>query len=318
MIDANYNTSVASGIALIIDNHELSELEIKSSTYGITVNGQEAENDIFKLNKGRNFLLALNKSIFNHAQEQNIFFVQKEGFKIHNPLDENIAYPCFLRFPDLLAVGSDLVNLRDDPKLLALQDKVNDFYKTIESEVVSELTFHEQLGAYAEIIPDNCVLPMDFYMNYMERKTIADAGNLIEAPEKLIFDDPSFTIIHPSNDGDVQVIYDFGMQNIGYYDFDLTAEAGLIIDMFEIEHIFSDGRLQDTLIYQNGMRYICKTGRNKFTSLKRRSGRYLIIIFRDQHSDIKIRNFKLFESTYPVEYKGSFRCSDDFMNRLWE
>ena len=106
-------------------------------------------------------------------------------------------------------------------------------------------------------------------------------------------DDTAYTIIHPSKDGDIQVIYDLGMQNIGYYDFDLNAEAGLVIDMFEIEHIFSDGRLQDTGQYQNGMRYICKAGQNKFTSLKRRSGRYLIIIFRNQKEDIKIRNFKL-------------------------
>lgn len=325
LIDSNSNTSAASGIALIIDNDKLTELEINSIFYEITVNGKKADNSIFKLNKGSNLLLAFNKNMFNHAPVQNIFFTRNDGFKIQNPLDKNIAYPCFLRFPELLKTGSDAVSLRDDPELLALQDKINNFYKTNMEKVVSEASFHEHLGKYAEIIPKNCVLPMNFYKNYMERKTIADAEKLIEAPEKLIeapekliFDDPACTVIHPSNNGDVQVIYDLGMQNIGYYDFDLVAESGLIIDMFEIEHIFSDGRLQNTDLYQNGMRYICKAGRNKFTSLKRRSGRYLIIIFRNQHSDVKIRNFKLFESTYPVEYKGSFRCSDDFMNRLWE
>jgi len=318
IIDANSNTSVAGGIALILDNVELTEIEIKSFFFEITVNGSKSDNGIFKLNKGNNILLAFNKFMFNHAPEQGIFFAQKEGFKIHNPLNKNIDYPCFLRFPELLKIGCDKVNFRDDPELLALQDKINNFYKTSMTKVVSEETFHEYLGEYAEIIPESCVLPMNFYNSYMERKTIADASKLIKAPEKLIFDDPNCTIIHPADNGDVQVIYDLGMQNIGYYDFDLVAEAGLTIDMFEIEHIFSDGRLQNTNSYQNGMRYICKAGRNKFTSLKRRSGRYLVIIFRNQHSDIKIRNFKLFESTYPVEYKGSFQCSDDFMNRLWE
>ncbi len=318
LIDSNNNTSIASGIALIIENTELDELEIESISYEITVNGNKSKDNIFKLNKGNNFLLALNKNMFSHSPEQSIFFSQKDGFTVQNPLDKSIAYPCFLRFPELLAVGSDKVRLNDDPKLTALKDNIDSFYEKLEKEVVSEKTFHEQLSVYAEIIPESCMLPMDFYTPYTKRKHVAEAYNFIESPEKLIFDDPACTIIHPSKDGDIQVIYDLGMQNIGYYDFDLFAEEGLVIDIFGIEHIFSDGRLQGTGLYKNGMRYTCKEGRNKFTSLKRRSGRYLIIVFRNQQRDIKIRNFKLIESTYPVEYKGSFRCSDDFMNRLWE
>lgn len=318
LIDANSNTSTAGGIALIIENRDIDELEIKSAFYGITVNGNKGNNNIFKLEKGGNLLLALNKNMFSHIPERSIFFCRKDGFTIHNPLDRSIAYPCFLRFPELLAVGSDRVRLHDDPELTAFKDEIDRFYEKLEKEVVSEETFHERLAAYSETIPDECVLPTDFYTPYVERKSTGDAGNLIESPEKLIFDDPACTVIHPSKDGDVQIIYDLGTQNIGYYDFDLTAEAGLVIDIFEIEHIFSDGRLQGTNAYKNGMRYICRDGRNKFTSLKRRSGRYLIIIFHNQHNDIKIRNFKLIESTYPVEYKGEFRCSDDFMNRLWE
>ena len=318
LINSNSNTSIAGGIALIIENQELDDLEIKSASYGITVNGNKGNNNVFKLEKGSNFLLALNNCMFSHDPEQSIFFSQKSGFTIHNPLDKSIAYPCFLRFSDLLRVGSDTVRLHDNPELTAFKKNIDNFYKKIEKEVVSEETFHEQLAAYAEIIPEECVLPMDFYTPYVERKNITDAGNLIESPEKLIFDDPECTVIHPSKDGDIQVIYDLGMQNIAYYDFDLTAESGVVIDIFEIEHIFSNGKLQETDLYKNGMRYICRDGRNKFTSLKRRSGRYLIMIFRNQRSEVKIRNFKLIESTYPVEYKGGFRCSDDFMNRLWE
>lgn len=144
-----------------------------------------------------------------------------------------------------MGVGSDTVRLHDDPKLTAFKKKIDDFYEKIQKEVVSEETFREKLTAYAEIIPEDCILPMDFYMPYMERKNITDAGNLIESPEKLIFNDPECTVIHPSKDGDIQVIYDLGMQNIGYYDFDLTAESGVVIDIFEIEHIFSDGRFQE-------------------------------------------------------------------------
>ena len=318
VMDMNANTSSAGGIALIVEAETDGELEIRGPHAEITVNGRKAENNKFKVFRGRNFLLALNKAMFSHIQQMTVFFAEKDGIKIYSPLDRNIAYPCFLRFPELLGIKSDTVVRRDNQELLALQDRIDAFYADILNRVKSETDFGKYLKKYAEKIPEDCVLPTDFYPVFLELKTGMDAACFIESPEKLIFDDPSCTVIHPVPEGDIQVIYDLGTQNIGYYDFELFAGEGTVLDIFEVEHIFSDGRLQDTGLYQNGMRYICKAGHNKFTSLKRRSGRYLIIVFRKLRGELKFRNFKLIESTYPAEYKGSFLCSDEFMNRLWK
>ena len=57
---------------------------------------------------------------------------------------------------------------------------------------------------------------------------------------------------------------------------------------------------------------------NRFTSLKRRSGRYLFVTLRNQKAPVSIRNLRLIESTYPVNRIGSFACSDARLEKIWE
>ena len=317
IFNSSSNTSTASGIALIVDNVSRDDLEISSETYSFTVNGVKAENGKAQLARGKNFILAFNRQCFSHIPEQKLIFSHSDGYNIINPIDENIAYPCFLRFPELLHEGTDL-DVINKLEVKALAEKITAFYDDFESRVDSLEVFTELLGKYAEVIADEDILPGDFYAKYISQKVCGCKNAMIKNPEKLIFSDSSCTVISPSEDGDVQLIYDLGMQNIGYYDFELVADAGVVLDIFAVEHIYENGEIQDTGVYQNGMRYVCKAGRNKFTSLKRRSGRYIIIVICNQKTEIKFMNFKLIESTYPVEYKGAFRCSDEFMNRLWQ
>ena len=57
---------------------------------------------------------------------------------------------------------------------------------------------------------------------------------------------------------------------------------------------------------------------NRFTSLKRRSGRYLFVTLRTRSGPVSIRNLRLIESTYPVEPVGSFACSDARLEKIWD
>jgi hypothetical protein len=126
------------------------------------------------------------------------------------------------------------------------------------------------------------------------------------------------TILNPSESADIELVYDLGEQNVGYYDVELTADKGVEIDIFSIEYINSENSIQHTQDNRNGMRYITKAGLNTFTSLKRRSGRYIFITFRNQKSPIKIHKFQLIESTYPVNQIGNFCCSDERLNKIWQ
>ena len=93
---------------------------------------------------------------------------------------------------------------------------------------------------------------------------------------------------------------------------------GVCVDIFGVEYIAPDGRIQHTDGNRNGMRYITRQGVNQFTSLKRRAQRYLFLTLRNQHAPVQIRNVHLVESTYPVNAIGSFACSDPRLDKIWE
>ena len=154
---------------------------------------------------------------------------------------------------------------------------------------------------------------------FQNREVLSDASALVEAPQALMFNTPAYTTIHPSVQGDVELMYDLGEQDVGYYCLDLLAPDGVILDVFGIEYIAPDGRLQHTGPgYRNGMRYITRAGRNRFVSLKRRSGRFLFLTLRNQKAPVQIRHFSLIESTYPASAVGEFTCSDARLTEIWK
>ena len=69
-------------------------------------------------------------------------------------------------------------------------------------------------------------------------------------------DTPAATAFDPRREGDVELLYDLGQQDCGYYTFDLIAPAGTIVDIFAVEYIAPDGRIQFSLHNRNGLRYI--------------------------------------------------------------
>src|SRR5690606_10582433 len=116
----------------------------------------------------------------------------------------------------------------------------------------------------------------------------------------------------------IELIYDLGAQQVGYYQFELRAEAGLIVDLAQVEYIDPAGRVQHTGAYRNSMRYLCRPGWNRFTSFDRRAGRYLFITLRNQTETAAIRNIRVIGATYPVEQQGSFACSDEMLTHTWQ
>ncbi len=90
------------------------------------------------------------------------------------------------------------------------------------------------------------------------------------------------------------------------------------VDLFGVEYISPDGTVQHTRGNHNGMRFVTRAGLNRYTSFTRRGGRYIFVTLRNMTSPVKIRLLRLIESTYPVNYAGSFTCSDANLDRIWE
>jgi hypothetical protein len=156
----------------------------------------------------------------------------------------------------------------------------------------------------------------DAFWQFQHRQVVGRGALCAANPEAILNNSGKTTVVTPSSKGDVELVYDLGEQNCGYYHFELSAEAGVIVDIYGVEYIDKDGKIQHTTENRNGMRYITKKGFNRFVSLKRRSGRYIFITIRNQKSPVHFHKFELIESTYPANEIGSFACGDENLNRI--
>ncbi len=156
-------------------------------------------------------------------------------------------------------------------------------------------------------VPIEQVFMQDFSAEFAAREPVGSAARQFDGKT-----------VKPSAKGDVELCFDLGGQVCGYFDFSIRADADVVVDFNAIEHIRRDGVLQHVHAYnRNGLRYVTKKGVNRFTSLKRRSGRYLFVTLRNQKTPVEIKSLRVIESTAPVDAVGSFACSDPMLNRVW-
>jgi alpha-L-rhamnosidase len=322
LIEANNNVSMACGMATILDAPWECTVSLQAEAFRVTIDGQRNPKNEFRLAPGRHLVLALVRDPFGHEKEKTLSFVGSPGGKLVNPLKPDHENPwCLLRFTEFAVATNDMLWInfkRDDPRLAAVLDGYPKLQEQLLKSVKDLDGFKQHLGARAEVMPSEAMFVTDFHRPFLQRQVIGDASEFVSNPAALMHDTPEATTIRPSPRGNIELLYDLGEQNCGYYDFELVAEADVMVDIFGLEYITPDGTLQHTGGNRNGLRYITKQGVNRFTSLKRRSGRYLFITLRNQKAPVQIRHFQLIESTYPVNAIGSFSCSDARLDRIWD
>jgi len=318
LIEANHNTSNASGFATILKLNEKAKIKFHLEGIQIGINGNSNEENEFDLEPGQYFILAFVKVVTNHRKEKTIRFIDPpDSLELSNPIDPNFENPwCWIDFPEYIFATDDLewLNLPHQEDVKNYLEKI----KTYLSKVKNVDSLKKLLGERLSNLPSSKMFVKDNTWQFESREVIETANQLVKNPKGLIYDNAEFTIVYPSDNGDIELIYDLSEQNVAYYEFELIADEGVEIDIIGIEYITHKGKIQFTQDNRNGMRYITKVGFNKFISLKRRSGRYIFITFRNQSSPIKIRKFHLIESTYPVNQIGDFSCNDERLNKIWE
>jgi hypothetical protein len=321
IIEANNTVSCACGMATSINLEAPAAVELQSEGFRYTIDGQEGRDGKFELTAGKHLVLAFVRDVTTHEKEKSLRFLNPKGFTLVNPVDPKHANPwCFLRFPEAAFATNDMVwiGFRDERKDISAQIKsyeqsVNDYLKNVKDLA----GFDSQLKARAELMPSKVMFVEDWAWQTWNRQVKGDASSLVTKPAALMYDTADMTVVQPNPNGDTELLYDLGEQNCGYYHFNLMADAGVIMDIFGVEYIAPDGRVQFSWGNRNGLRYITKAGVNEFTSLKRRSGRYLFVTLRNVKSPVSIRQLNLIESTYPVNAVGSFSCSDARLDNIW-
>jgi hypothetical protein len=135
-----------------------------------------------------------------------------------------------------------------------------------------------------------------------------------------------------TDENGIYAVIDFGREVTGFPRLQIKAAAGgEIIDLGygEVLQGFNGVALpptsnkigavnpdRDQVHYAD--RYICKPGEQEFQTFDKRAFRYLEIQIRGVRQPLQIGPIALVFSTYPVESRGSFKCSDQRLNQIWE
>jgi alpha-L-rhamnosidase len=121
------------------------------------------------------------------------------------------------------------------------------------------------------------------------------------------------------SDAGVYVVVDFGKEVSGYVRLALKGVAGGVVDLGYSE-VFQDGRID--ILREGPMyfadRYIMKDGPQKWELFFWKGFRYLQLDFRNCSAPVDVEKVSLLYTSYPVEYRGAFECSDPLLNRVWD
>jgi alpha-L-rhamnosidase len=173
------------------------------------------------------------------------------------------------------------------------------------------------LGRRVDIAEDALFLG-DYTADFAARVPSGDAGEAVANPDTVCEGGAGVARIDPAPGCDVEICYDLGEQRCGYFDFELAATPGTVVDLHLVEYITPECVVQHTTEFnRNGMRFVCAEGVNRHLSLKRRSGRYLFVALRELASPVELRRIEIVESTADVRPVARFRSSDAVLDRVW-
>ena len=104
------------------------------------------------------------------------------------------------------------------------------------------------------------------------------------------------------------LILDYGEGVYGYLEIDIADSAGGTVEI-------SYGESLNLTVVD---RLIMRKGPQRYRTVTRRGGRYVMLSFRDCAGPVQVRRAVFHRQSYPVEFRGQFQCSDDLLNRIWQ
>lgn len=311
VIATNIHTSRGLALATIVHSEKPAMLPVRSPGWIGYLNGR-AVGETLELQAGANALLYFVRKFFDNTFEALFDEPSGTGFRLESAIGATSPW-ALVTLPEFDWLESDLCWLQPArPDRTEIETR----YRVV----------HESNG----VIATSSVAAL--------REWTSTRGGKVPTPPEFAWEDPhpaferrepvrdvevastdAFPItLSPQADGDIEIHIDLGDQYAGYYGIDLEAAEGTILDFFAVENVTNDGRIQHTTGARNGFRYVCYKGRQSHRSFLRRSGRHLFLTLRELGSPVTLHGISVIESRYPARVDGSFRCSDERLNRVWE
>lgn len=169
-------------------------------------------------------------------------------------------------------------------------------------------------------------LPVDRRI-YEETLVDLPAG-LVADPEALLADDQRFTTIVTRGDCEVAMLLAFEQRHTGYPFIEIEACGGEVIELAVAETIPGEygppppglRRIvrESFLDCAHVFRYTARPGWQRFQKFEWTAVKYAQLVVRNASRGIRIRHVGSTYTHYPVQFRGEFRCSDRFLDQLWE
>ena len=337
-VEANHFASANAGMATLLELLAPAEIQLALEGMAAAIDGVISPDGRYALTAGRHLLAAFAWPLFGHRKERNLRIVDPPaGLRLVNPAgtaDPVTDNPwAGLLLPGYAVLEDDMdwfwfsgSQSRRDAAAASYQAAIDKLLRAAGTGWDSLVLAGQGEQLTLLSLPAEEMFVTDTRWQFTNRQVIGSAAGLVERPGALMHDHAELTTVHPSAEGDVELAYDLGEETVGYFDFELLAPAGVQVDLYAVEYIRprsplifrGDGVIQHTDDNHNGLRYITRAGLNRFTSLKRRAGRYLFITLRGAAAPLQFRLARVIESTYPVESGAFFECSDARLGRIWE
>ncbi len=314
-VSTNWSDTFPLLLALEVTSPCSQVVRLSCDAFVISVNGHPALNGEVTFREGKNLLVA-GVQPGGHRCIAEIGFPAGAALTVANFYDHT-ERPAAILFPQWAALCEDIPQPWANSELREREKAfVEERDRALAIRTAEE--FRERYPA-PRLLEKQDLVDDSAHLSFESRRPEPAEPGDVENPDFLVYADDVCAVVHPVPEHDIELCCDLGEQNIGYWNFGIFAPAGTVIDIAAVEYITPDGRLQHThSSYRNSMRYICHEGYNRYTSMERRSGRYLFLTVRNAPGPVRIQFLRLVESTYPVIAEGEFRSSDPSLNRIFE
>jgi len=326
-LEANRNSAASGGMWSQLELAAPGEIELRQDGFLTSVDGQVSPDGRYTLAAGSHTLAAFAWPLYSHQKERSLRLLLPEsgGTRLVNPLDRQQVNPwVWLSLPRFEISENDMVWDWFQTESTPLGENISAYYTALNA-LLADPTRLPEFGGKALQRSVEEMFVIDAYWLFPARAVLGSADAWITHPTALMHDNSELTRVEIPSGGDVELVYDLGEQTIGYFEFELTAPAGVAVDIAAVEYINPQGRVQHTGDNRNSLRYITHEGKNHFISLKRRAGRYLFITLRcglpgcsSEPAAVELRLVRMIETTYPVEHRSGFACSDASLERIWQ
>ncbi len=149
----------------------------------------------------------------------------------------------------------------------------------------------------------------------------------LENPQAMLGDNAELTTVPALPEGEfLMVVLDPGVYRTGHFVLDIAEAAGdEIIDILYTEDL-ADARTRFPLLLEEGTgcreaiadRYRCRPGSQAWEPFWYKGMRYVALVFRNIDKPLKLRHVAVRQVHAALETGGSFECSDERLNQIWQ